>query len=78
MRAFAGGAPYPAPVTNSACYSPITATTASWLTAVYQYDPESKSMKLVPAAFGEAPAPSGDNYQDMFKWADNIFADSFM
>jgi NADPH-dependent 2,4-dienoyl-CoA reductase/sulfur reductase-like enzyme len=78
LRGFAGGAPYPAPVTNSACYSPITASTASWLTAVYQYDPASKAMKLVPAAFGEAPAPSGDNYQDMFKWADNIFADSFM
>jgi len=77
LRAFAGSAPYPAPVTNSACYSPITASTASWLTAAYQYDPVSRSMKLVPAAFGEAAGPTSGNYEEMFKWADNIFADSF-
>lgn len=27
-----------APITNSACYSPNTATTASWLSVVYHYD----------------------------------------
>lgn len=78
LRAFAGGAPYPAPATNSACYSPITLSTASWLTAVFQYDPSTKMMTLVPASFGEAPEPSPSNFQQMFKWADNIFADSFM
>jgi sulfide dehydrogenase [flavocytochrome c] flavoprotein chain len=77
LRAFAGLTPDPAPTTNSACYSPITASTASWLTAAFQYDAASNSMKLVPAAFGEARAPSQDNYQEMFKWADNIFADSY-
>ena len=77
LRAFAGGAPYPAPTTNSACYSPITSSKASWLTAGYRYDPASKSMTLIPAAFGEAPAWTSENYKDMFQWADNIFADSF-
>ena len=38
-RVFAGGAPDPAPVTNSACFSTITMTQASWLTAVFQYEP---------------------------------------
>jgi NADPH-dependent 2,4-dienoyl-CoA reductase/sulfur reductase-like enzyme len=77
LRAFGGLGPDPAPTTNSACYSPITASTASWLTAAYQYDPVTRSMVRVEAAFGEASAPSKDNYEEMFHWADNIFADSF-
>jgi sulfide dehydrogenase [flavocytochrome c] flavoprotein subunit len=43
-RLLAGGQPDPAPVTNSACYSPITVDTASWLTAVFAYDPVSTLM----------------------------------
>ncbi len=78
LRAFAGGAPYPEPATNSACYSPITLSTASWLTAVYQYNSLNGRMELVPESFGEASEPSPSNFQQMFKWADNIFADSFM
>ena len=31
--------PEEVPVTNSACYSPITNKTASWLTAGYRYNP---------------------------------------
>jgi sulfide dehydrogenase [flavocytochrome c] flavoprotein chain len=77
LRAFAGEMPDPEPVTNSACYSPITASTASWLTAGYQYDPASGAMVLVPASFAEASSPSVSNYKNMFSWADNIFADSF-
>ncbi len=38
LRAFRGLAPDTDVVVNSACYSPITASTASWLTALYQYD----------------------------------------
>ena len=77
LRAFAGEQPDPAPMTNSACYSPITANTASWLTAVFAYDPASRSMKAVPASSGEAPAPTRDNFEKMFDWADNLFADTF-
>ena len=36
-------------VTNSACYTPITATTATWLSAMYQYDPGSKTMGSCPS-----------------------------
>ncbi len=77
VRYFAGEAPDPAPVTASACYSPITARTASWLTVVFAYDPVSATMKPVPNTLAEAPAPSSGHYEDMFGWAKNLFADSF-
>lgn len=77
IRYFAGEAPDPAPVTASACYSPITATKASWLSVVFGYDAASGAMKAVPNSLGEAPTPTTDHYQDMFGWARNLFADSF-
>ena len=64
-----------APVTNSACYSPITATTASWLTAIYHYDPVSKTMKT-PGAM-EAESPSGDSFEMMSNWFTNLMKDTF-
>lgn len=76
-RILAGGSPDPAPMTNSACFSPITATTASWLTAIFAYDQGTAAMKVVPGASGEAPGPSKDNYEDMFVWYKNLMADSF-
>lgn len=78
LRAIDGQAPNPAPVTMSACYSPITSKTASWLTASYQYDSVTKAMKRVDASFGEAKAPSAENYIDMFDWANSLFEDTFM
>lgn len=77
LRAFAGQAPDPAPTTNSACYSPVTANTAGWLTAVYAYDPATQTMKVVPESFGEAPAATRKHYDQMFDWASNLFSDTF-
>lgn len=77
VRLLAGRSPDPSPVTNSACYSPITATTASWLTAVFAYDPVSASMQLVPGAAGEAEGRSTENYKEMFKWFNTLMEDSF-
>ncbi len=77
IRAFNGETPDPAPVTSSACFSPITSSTASWLTASFQYDPATRTMKRVDASFAEASRPTSDGMQQMFQWADNIFADSF-
>lgn len=77
LRSFAGLAPNPAPTTNSACYSPITSSTASWLNSAFQYDPATRTMKPVSEAFGEAARPSGDNYEAMFKWANSLFGDAF-
>lgn len=77
IRAFNGEAPDPNPVTSSACYSPITSSKAAWLTASYQYYPVSGTMTRVDASFMEAPQPTSDGMQQMFQWANNIFADSF-
>jgi NADPH-dependent 2,4-dienoyl-CoA reductase/sulfur reductase-like enzyme len=77
IRAFNGEDPDPSPVTSSACFSPITSEKASWLTASYQYDPTTKAMKRVDASFAEAERPTSDGMEQMFQWANNIFADSF-
>jgi NADPH-dependent 2,4-dienoyl-CoA reductase/sulfur reductase-like enzyme len=77
IRMLSGRSPDPSPVTNSACYSPITATTASWLTAVFAYDPVAKAMVAVPASSGEANGPTRDHYEDMFLWFDTLMKDSF-
>jgi sulfide dehydrogenase [flavocytochrome c] flavoprotein subunit len=63
--------------TNSACFSPITATQASWLTAVYSYNRDTKAMGLVPGSLGEAGGWNSENYREMFTWSENLFADTF-
>ncbi len=63
--------------TNSACYSPINASEASWLTAVFRYNRETGAMGLVPGSLGEAHNWNSENYQDMFSWSENLFADTF-
>lgn len=64
-------------VVNSACFSPITYDTASWLNAVFAYDPATRMMKRVEPSFGEAGAPSKKNFEQMFKWANRLFDDTF-
>lgn len=84
LRALGQRAPDPAPVANSACYSPITANTASWLTAVYQYDPVTRSMK-VAADNGstltgraiEAAQINSANFRQMQGWFTALMGDTF-
>lgn len=78
VRLMSGLQPDPGPVTNSACYSPITFETASWLTAVYAYDPISKTMKIAHQAPIEASRPSKDNFEEMGKWFTTLMADSYL
>ena len=78
VRAFAGLQPDQAPVTNSACYSTITMSQASWLTAVYQYD--SATSKMAVATVPGVAASVGwnaENFQDMNTWFNALMADSF-
>ena len=77
VRLLAGRSPDPSPVTNSACYSPITADTASWLTAIFAYDPVSRTMLPVPGAAGEAAGRSTENYKEMFQWFNTLMEDTF-
>ncbi|MEA3405889.1 MAG: FAD/NAD(P)-binding oxidoreductase [Pseudomonadota bacterium] len=78
LRSLQGLAPDPAPKTNSACYSPVSSSSASWLTAVYEYNATTGQMQLVPdAGYPAAAEPTAENYQSMFNWAGNLFADTF-
>lgn len=77
LRLLSGAQPFQAPVTNSACYSPISADTASWLTAAFAYDPASQSMQLIPASFGASSGANQSNYRKMFEWANSLFGDTF-
>lgn len=77
LRLLSGLAPDPSPHTNSACYSPITATTASWLTANYRYDAMTATMVPVTASAGEAAARSTKNFEEMGKWFNALMGDTF-
>jgi NADH dehydrogenase FAD-containing subunit len=77
VRAFGGLAPDPAPVTNSACYSPITMESASWLTAVFAYDQATQSMAAVPDSFREAASRTTDGFSKMNKWFTALMTETF-
>jgi NADH dehydrogenase FAD-containing subunit len=76
-RILSGGTPDPAPVTNSACYSTITMTQASWLTAAFQYDTATSAMKVVAASSAASTGWSQDNFGEMGTWFKALMADSF-
>jgi sulfide dehydrogenase [flavocytochrome c] flavoprotein chain len=63
------------PVTNSSCFTPITKTTASWLSVVYKY----QNGIMVPAGNGvtESNGATSENYEDMLKWFNNLMSDTF-
>lgn len=69
--------------TNSACYSPITQSQASWLSANFRYgDIYDTAGKVIGKGMhrvdlGEAPKISSDNFQDMYKWSEALFADCY-
>ena len=76
-RIFSGGQPDPSPVTNSACYSTISRTEATWLTAVFQYDTATKSMAAIPESFAASETWTSDNFKEMLKWFSALMHDTF-
>ncbi|MEY4980166.1 MAG: hypothetical protein RLZZ352_2436 [Pseudomonadota bacterium] len=76
-RLLSGLSPDPAPVTNSACYSTITQTQASWLTAVFQYNAATASMQAVAASSGASAGWSSSNMRQMNTWFNALMADTF-
>ncbi len=68
-------------VTNSACYTPITSTTATWLSAVYQYDAATGTMVILAqhnnSSAIAASAATSDNYQDMQRWFTTLMGETF-
>jgi NADH dehydrogenase FAD-containing subunit len=81
VRMLQGEEPDPNPVTNSACFTPITATTATWLSAVYQYDATTQKMVIPPQHNSgkaiAAPAATKENYEDMLVWFKTLMGDTF-
>jgi NADH dehydrogenase FAD-containing subunit len=77
VRSLAGLQPDSAPVTNSACYSTITMTQASWLTAVFQYNSATGAMAAVPASSSASVGWDTENFKDMGTWFNALMADSF-
>ena len=86
VRAFAGIDPYPTPTANSACFSPISSTQASWLTAIYQYeqDPASGAWRFVArdqvsgvTGATEAAGASNEQFSDMHKWYRTLMGETF-
>jgi len=67
----------PAPVTNSACYSTITMSQASWLTAVFRYNPTAAVMEPVPASSAASTGWNSDSFEEMSTWFRALMADSF-
>jgi NADH dehydrogenase FAD-containing subunit len=85
LRALRGEAPDENIASSSACYSPITASTASWLSTnfiygdIYDLNGAVKGKGMHRVDIGEAPADrvNNDSYKDMFTWADSLFSDCF-
>lgn len=77
VRSFGGYAVDPTPVTNSACFSTITMKEASWLEAVFQYDPSARVMVPVANATGASVGWSSDNFDQMQTWFKALMADTF-
>jgi sulfide dehydrogenase [flavocytochrome c] flavoprotein chain len=66
----------PTPVTNSSCFTPITSTTASWLSVVFKY--QNGAMVPVGGAATESNGANSSNYEDMLKWFNNLMSDTFV
>lgn len=77
IKLFRGETVNQSPITNSSCFTPITKTTASWLSVVFRYDPTTATM--LPAGKGvvESNGASKDFHEDMLEWFDNLMSDTF-
>ena len=86
VRALAGEEPDQNIATSSACYSPVTSKKASWLSTnfiygdIYDANGNVKGKGMHRVDIGEAASNmiDGDSYEDMFEWAESIFADSYV
>lgn len=87
LREFSNVALYAAPVTNSACFTPVTTSLngqygamASWLTATFRYgqDTDTKYRMLKASTNIESPGkPSKDNFESMGKWFTSLMQDVY-
>ncbi len=64
------------PKINSACYSPVSETEATWLTGTFSYDAAQNKWVKITSSLA-AGAPSTRSYREMFGWTSNLFSDTF-
>ena len=77
IQLFKGDSIVQVPITNSSCFTPITKTTAAWLSVVYRYNPSSATMVPTGNGVTESAGATSENYEDMLKWFTNLMADTF-
>ena len=86
LREFSNVALYAAPVTNSACFTPVTTSLntqygamASWLTATFRYGQEGDTYRMLKESTNiESPGkPSKDNFESMGKWFTSLMLDVY-
>ena len=85
LRILSNQAPYATPTANSACYSPLSSTVASWLTAVYQYEQQpDSSWKYVARDHistttgpTEAASASTGNLTKMNTWYKTLMTETY-
>jgi NADPH-dependent 2,4-dienoyl-CoA reductase/sulfur reductase-like enzyme len=77
IQTFKGGTVLQTPMTNSSCFSPITKKTSAWLSVVYRYDPATKTMVPTGNGVTESNGATSENTEDMYKWFNNLMADTF-
>lgn len=82
IRAFNFLPPDAEPTANSACYSPVSSTLASWLTAVYQRDPVSGKFVIRDQVDGattatEATGPTTGNFSKMNTWFKSLMTETY-
>jgi len=75
LQVLAGKAVYGLPIVTVGCSALVTQTRANWAGNTWRYDPVSKLMLKDKA--NAAADPSPENQDTMFKWANNLFADTF-
>lgn len=64
-------------VANSTCYTPTTSTTATWLSAVYNYNAAAGTFVALDGQPKYASSQSTENFSRMITWFNSLMKDTF-
>ncbi len=79
LKILAGQAVYQHPVTTAGGFAPTVDGKVNWIGVSYVYDPTFNNGMgaMVRKTFRTAPEPTEANREQMLKWANNLFADTW-
>ena len=82
LKILAGQAIYQQPITTAGGFAPTVGGKVNWIGVTYVYDPTFDrgplgSGAMVRKTFRSAPEPTEANREQMLKWANNLFADTW-